>query len=90
LSDAGWKLADTPLGRDDADSAYVPETVPIAANVTPTASLEPGATMSGCAMLIVSLPEEGPVLADEVPVGPLVVELIDVAVGCDPIIGIVT
>jgi hypothetical protein len=51
----------TPLGREDADRVYVPETVPVALNFRVAVTFTVGATMSGCATFIVSVPEEEPV-----------------------------
>jgi hypothetical protein len=73
LTVAGWKVMVTPLGRDEADSENVPETVPTAAKFIVAESFTSGATIRGCLTFIVSVPEE--------PVGDEVDALADVLVG---------
>ena len=65
LTELGWKVAVIPFGRDVAESAYVPETVPIAVSFRATLSFTSGATMRGCFVLMVSVPDEEPVLVVE-------------------------
>jgi hypothetical protein len=75
----GWKLAVIPLGRAEAENVYVPDTVPIAVSFRATLSFTSGATMRGCFVLMVSVPDEEPVFVAEGEVDTLVDVLDDVA-----------
>jgi hypothetical protein len=79
LTELGWKVAVIPFGRDVAESVYVPETAPIAVSFSVTLSFTSGATMRGCFVLMVSVPDEEPVLVVEGGVDTEVPMLEDVA-----------
>jgi hypothetical protein len=65
LTEIGWKVAAIPFGRAEAENVYLPETVPIAVSFRVTLSFTSGATMRGCLVLMVSVPDEEPVLEVE-------------------------
>jgi hypothetical protein len=79
LIELGWKVAAIPFGRAVAPSVYVPETVPIAVSFRVTLSFTPGATIRGCFVLMVSVPDGEPVLVVEGGVDAEVPMLEDVA-----------
>lgn len=61
----GWNVAEIPFGSDVAVREKFPETVPIATNFSGTLSFTSGATIRGCLLLIVRVPEEEPELDEE-------------------------